>query len=102
MKPRAVILVFAVVIVKYVAAVSLPHQACNELASQFPSQLFFPDSLRYVNESNSKPISYHAIDIVFRYSIDNLKYMLSFKQPFGPRIVCCHHGASLRLIQQKM
>ncbi len=37
-----------------VVAVSLPHQACNELATQFPDQLSFPDSLRYINESNSK------------------------------------------------
>ena len=50
----AVAPVFALALVEYVLAVSLPHQACNDLASQFPSQLFFPDSTRYVNESNSK------------------------------------------------
>ena len=54
MKAYPTIPLFALATIEYVLAASLPHQACTELAARYPSQLFFPDSLRYVNESNSK------------------------------------------------
>lgn len=41
---------------------SLPHQACNELATLFPNQLLFPNSSRYVTESTRMPFPlYFAI-----------------------------------------
>lgn len=83
-----------------VVAVSLPHQACNELATQFPNQLSFPDSLKYVNESNSKLVSAIWIGLL-SFLPNTLDLMLNVLQLYGPRIVCYHHGASLRLTRQK-